>query len=536
MYTDVYLKDEARKELLEGARIVYEAVSSTLGPRGRNVVIEKAYGRPRITKDGVSVAKAITLKGVQNNGAQILIEAASRSNEDSGDGTTTATILAYSLMQEGMKYINEGKISPSELKKELDLCLDVLLAEVDKRAVPVTTSQEIEHIGTVSANGDVEIGSMLAQAFELVGAGGAITIEPSQKLGMELEIVEGAQYDRGYVSPYFINNQERSTVEFTNAMVVLVDGSLNHFTPQIKPFFDGVLRASEGRPILIIADDVSGDVLRLLIANKIQQGLRIAAIKSPGFGDRRKEMMEDLAVMTGGIVLGSGAGRPLDKVSKECFGSAASVVVRRDSTTIVDGGGDKQRLQQRIEAVKLLMSETPSQYDREKCEERMSKLAGKVAVIKVGGSSELEVGEKKDRVEDALNATRAAAKSGIVPGGGKAFLILADIVPEIEVSTVVKQLLVDVLEQPFSKLLTNAWYSDKEHDKLLLTMYESHAMMTYDIREEKLVDAQQAGIIDPAAVIKNSLRNAISVAGMMLTTDAIIANEVKLDTTKPLTY
>ena len=425
MAKEIKFGGQARSKMLEGVDILTNAVKVTLGPKGRNVVMDKAYGAPRVTKDGVAVAKEIELENkFENMGAQMVREVASKTNDEAGDGTTTATVLAHSIVHEGVKSVAAG-MNPMDLKRGIDKAVHIALADLEKRSTNVKSNEEISQVGTISANGELEIGKMIAQAMEKVGDEGVITVEEAKGLSNELEVVEGMQFDRGYLSPYFITNPDKMTTELDNPLILLHESKLTNLQPML-PILEKVVQST--KPLLIIAEDIEGEALATLVVNKLRGGLKVAAVKAPGFGDRRKAMLEDIAILTGGQVISEDLGIKLENITMDMLGSAKRVSINKDDTIIVDGAGDKSNIEARVTQIRAQIEETESDYDKEKLQERLAKLAGGVAVIKVGGSTEVEVKERKDRVDDALNATRAAVESGIVAGGGTALLRCAQAV------------------------------------------------------------------------------------------------------------
>ena len=514
---------EAREQILIGAQILANAVKVTLGPRGRNVVIDKSFGAPRITKDGVSVAKEITLPNkFQNMGAQMLREVASKSADMAGDGTTTATVLAQAIFTEGSKAVAAG-LNPMDLKRGIDLAVDAVVAELKKKSKAVTSKAEWAQVATISANGDKEVGDKIAEAMAKVGKEGVITVEEAKGLEFELETVEGMQFDRGYLSPYFVTNAEKMTVELDSPYILIFEKKLSGLQPML-PLLEAVVQ--QQRPLLIIAEDVEGEALATLVVNKLRGGLKVAAVKAPGFGDRRKSMLEDIAILTGGEVISEDLGIKLETVTVKSLGRAKKVVITKDDTTIVDGSGKKADIEARCTQLRAHVEETTSDYDREKLQERLAKLSGGVAVLKVGGSSEVEVKERKDRVDDALHATRAAVEEGIVPGGGSTLLYASRALDKIAVEnedqkagvTIVKR----ALQAPIRQIAENAGLDGAVVAGKLLDSKEAN--YGFDAQKLAYCDMIKAGIIDPTKVVRAALQGAASVASLLITTEAIIAD------------
>jgi chaperonin GroEL len=512
----------AREKMLRGMDILADAVKVTLGPKGRNVLLDKSYGGPRISKDGVAVAKEIELADrAENIGAQMLKEVAVKTGELAGDGTTTATVLAQAIVHEGAKAVVAG-MSPMDLKRGVDMAVDVIVDDVRKRSRKVATNEEIAQIATVSANGDVEIGRTLAQAMQKVGNEGVITVEEAKSLATELEVVEGMQFDRGYISPYFITNAEKMIAEFEDPYILIHEKKLSNLQP-LLPLLEQVIQS--GRPLVIIAEDVEGEVLATLVVNRLRGGLRVAAVKAPGFGDRRKAMLEDIAVVTGGQVISEELGIALDKVRLDMLGRARRVRIERENTTIVDGAGNKEDIQARIRQIRQQIEDTTSDYDREKLQERLAKLAGGVAVIRVGGATEVEVKERKDRVDDAVHATKAAIEEGVVAGGGAALLYATNAINGLNTENRDQKVGVDIvrnaLKAPMRQIAENAGAEGTIVVGKLLEKGEVN--WGFDAQANEYSDMFQAGIIDPTKVVRTALQDAASVAGLVLTSEAMVA-------------
>ncbi len=512
----------AREKMLRGMDILADAVKVTMGPKGRNVLLDKSYGAPRISKDGVAVAKEIELADrAENIGAQMLKEVAVKTGELAGDGTTTATVLAQAIVHEGAKAVVAG-MSPMDLKRGVDMAVDVIVDDVRKRSRKVATNEEIAQIATVSANGDVEIGRMLAQAMQKVGNEGVITVEEAKSLATELEVVEGMQFDRGYISPYFITNAEKMIAEFEDPYLLIHEKKLSSLQ-QLLPLLEQVIQS--GRPLVIIAEDVEGEVLATLVVNRLRGGLRAAAVKAPGFGDRRKAMLEDIAVVTGGQLISEELGIALDKVGLDMLGRARRVRIERENTTIVDGAGNKEDIQARIRQIKQQIEDTTSDYDREKLQERLAKLAGGVAVIRVGGATEVEVKERKDRVDDAVHATKAAIEEGVVAGGGAALLYATNAINGLHTENRDQKVGIDIvrnaLKAPMRQIAENAGAEGTIVIGKLLEKGEVN--WGFDAQTHEYRDMFQAGIIDPTKVVRTALQDAASVAGLMLTSEAMVA-------------
>jgi chaperonin GroEL len=529
---DVYFSSDARDRMLRGVNILANAVKVTLGPKGRNVVIEKSFGAPRSTKDGVSVAKEIELTDkFENLGAQMIREVASKTNDKAGDGTTTATVLAQAIVQEGLKSVAAG-MNPMDLKRGIDKAVTVAVEAIKTSSKKVTTNAEIAQVGTISANGDKEVGEMIAKAMDKVGNEGVITVEEAKTAETELDVVEGMQFDRGYLSPYFITNADKMEVALDEPLILLFEKKLSSLQP-LLPVLEAVVQS--GRPLLIIAEDVEGEALATLVVNKLRGGLRVAAVKAPGFGDRRKAMLEDIAILTGGQVISEDLGIKLESVSLDMLGRAKKVSITKDDTTIVDGTGDKAGIEARIGQIKKQIEDTSSDYDKEKLQERLAKLAGGVAVIRVGGSTEVEVKEKKDRVDDALNATRAAADEGIVPGGGTALLkaskALASVTGDNDDQTAGIAIVRRALQSPIRQIAENAGVEGSIVVGKILE--KDDAAFGFNAQTEQYVDLVVDGVIDPAKVVRTALQNAASVAGLLITTEAAIVEAPKKNSAPP---
>ena len=523
---DVNFGSDARDKMLRGVNILANAVKVTLGPKGRNGVIEKSFGAPRSTKDGVSVAKEIELSDrFENLGAQLIREVASKTNDKAGDGTTTATVLAQAIVVEGLKSVAAG-MNPMDLKRGIDKAVIAIVAEIKSISKKVTTNDEIAQVGTISANGEVEIGKMIARAMEKVGNEGVITVEEAKSLETELDVVEGMQFDRGYLSPYFITNAEKMEADLEEPMILLFEKKLSSLQP-LLPVLEAVVQS--GRPLLIIAEDVEGEALATLVVNKLRGGLRVAAVKAPGFGDRRKAMLEDIAILTGGQLISEDLGIKLENVTLEMLGKAKKVTITKDDTTIVDGSGNKADIEGRITQIKKQVEDTTSDYDKEKLQERLAKLAGGVAVVRVGGSTEVEVKEKKDRVDDALNATRAAVEEGIVPGGGVALLKASKVLDGFKGDNDDQEAGVAIvrraLQAPIRQIAENAGVEGSIVVSKVLE--NSSPTFGFNAQTEEYVDMVKAGVIDPAKVVRTALQDAASVAGLMITTEAAIVEAPK---------
>ncbi|TWH34058.1 MULTISPECIES: chaperonin GroEL [unclassified Aminobacter] len=528
---EVRFSRDARERMLRGVNILADAVKVTLGPKGRNVVIDKSFGAPRITKDGVSVAKEIELEDkFENMGAQLVREVASKTNDLAGDGTTTATVLAQAIVQEGHKAVAAG-MNPMDLKRGIDLAVADVVAQLAAATKKINTSEEVAQVGTISANGEKEIGEMIASAMQKVGNEGVITVEEAKTAETELEVVEGMQFDRGYLSPYFVTNPEKMVADLEDAYILLHEKKLSNLQSML-PVLEAVVQTS--KPLVIIAEDVEGEALATLVVNKLRGGLKIAAVKAPGFGDRRKAMLEDIAILTGGQVISEDLGIKLENVTLDMLGRAKKVQISKENTTIVDGAGQKAEIEGRVAQIKQQIEETTSDYDREKLQERLAKLAGGVAVIRVGGATEVEVKEKKDRVDDALNATRAAVEEGIVPGGGTALLRAsanlsakgANADQEAGINIIRR-----ALQAPARQIATNA--GDEASVVVGKILENASSTFGYNAQTGEFGDMIAAGIVDPTKVVRTALQDAASVAGLLITTEAMIAEAPKKDSPAP---
>ena len=520
---DIHFGTEARNKMLKGVNVLADAVAVTLGPKGRNVVMDKSFGAPKSTKDGVSVAKEVELKDkFENMGAQMVREAASKTNDVAGDGTTTATVLTRAIVTEGLKFVAAG-MNPMDLRRGVDSAIEAASDAIKDSSKKVKTSAEVAQVGSISANGEAEVGDMIAKAMDKVGNEGVITVEEAKGLETELDVVEGMQFDRGYLSPYFVTNAEKMTADLENAYILLHEKKLTNLQPML-PLLEAVVQA--GRPLLIIAEDVEGEALATLVVNKLRGGLKIAAVKAPGFGDRRKAMMEDISILTGGQVISEDLGIKLENVTINDLGTAKRISIDKENTTIVNGAGTKADIQGRCSQIRKQIEETTSDYDREKLQERLAKLAGGVAVIKVGGATEVEVKERKDRVDDALNATRAAVEEGIVAGGGLALIKAASALDKVKTANADQKAGVDIvrraLETPIRTIANNAGV---DGSVIVGKIKEGKsASEGYDAQTDKFVDMFKAGIIDPTKVVRTSLQNAASIAGVLITTEAMVAD------------
>ncbi|QNP41567.1 chaperonin GroEL [Lysobacter solisilvae (ex Woo and Kim 2022)] len=524
---EIRFGEDARTKMLRGVNVLANAVKATLGPKGRNVVLEKSYGAPTITKDGVSVAKEIELSDkFENMGAQMVKEVASKTSDNAGDGTTTATVLAQALIREGMKAVAAG-MNPMDLKRGIDKAVTEAVGELKKLSKPSSTSKEIAQVGTISANSDANIGDLIAQAMDKVGKEGVITVEDGSGLDNELDVVEGMQFDRGYLSPYFINNQQSMQAELDDPFILLHDKKISNVR-ELLPVLEGVAKA--GKPLLIVAEEVEGEALATLVVNTIRGIVKVCAVKAPGFGDRRKAMLEDMAVLTGGTVISEEVGLQLEKATIKDLGRAKKVQVSKENTTIIDGAGEHAGIEARIKQIKAQIEETSSDYDREKLQERVAKLAGGVAVIKVGAATEVEMKEKKARVEDALHATRAAVEEGIVPGGGVALLrakaAIAGLKGINEDQNHGIAIALRAMEAPLREIVTNA---GEEPSVILNKVIEGKGAFGYNAATGEYVDMLEAGILDPTKVTRTALQNAASIAGLMITTEAMVAELPKKD-------
>jgi chaperonin GroEL len=529
---EVKFSTDARDRMLRGVDILASAVRVTLGPKGRNVVIDKSFGAPRITKDGVTVAKEIELEDkFENMGAQMVREVAQKTNDQAGDGTTTATVLAHAIVREGAKAVAAG-MNPMDLKRGIDIAVSAVVKDIEKRSKKVESSSEVAQVGTISSNGDKKIGQMIAQAMQKVGNEGVITVEEAKALDTEVEIVEGMQFDRGYLSPYFITNAEKMLAELDDVYVLLHEKKLSGLQAML-PVLEAVVQT--GKPLLIVAEDIEGEALATLVVNKLRGGLKVSAVKAPGFGDRRKAMLEDIAILTAGQLISEDLGIKLENVTLNMLGRAKKVIIDKEKTTIVDGAGKKKEIEARVGQIKAQIEETTSDYDKEKLQERLAKLAGGVAVIRVGGATEVEVKEKKDRVEDALNATRAAVEEGIVAGGGVALLRAKKAVGRITNDNSDVQaginIVLKALEAPIRQIAENAGVEGS----IVVGKIAENKSETYgfDAQTEEYVDMVDKGIIDPAKVVRAALQDAASVAGLLVTTEAMVAEAPKKQAPMP---
>jgi chaperonin GroEL len=530
---DVKFSGEARTKMLRGVDILADAVKVTLGPKGRNVVLEKSFGAPRITKDGVTVAKEIELADrFENMGAQLVREVASKTSDVAGDGTTTATVLAQAIVREGAKAVAAG-MNPMDLKRGIDLAVEKVCEDIKGRTKKISTDDEIAQIATISANGDRSIGEMLAKAMEKVGREGVITVEEAKSLETELDVVEGMQFDRGYVSPYFVTNPEKMRVELEEPYILIHEKKLSTLQP-LLPLLEAVVQS--GKPLLIIAEEVEGEALATLVVNKLRGGLKVAAVKAPGFGDRRKAMLEDIAIVTGGEFISDDIGMKLESVTLAMLGRAKRVIVEKENTTIVDGAGKKKDIEARIAQIKAQIEETTSDYDREKLQERLAKLAGGVAVIRVGGATEVEVRERKDRVDDAMHATRAAVEEGILPGGGVALLYATRVLNETRTKNDDQQVGVEIIRKalaaPTRQIAENAGTDGAIVIGKLLE--QNSANFGFDAQNGKYVDMMKEGIVDPTKVVRLALHDASSVAGLLITTEAMVAERPEKKPAMPM--
>ena len=529
---DVFFSSDARDRMLKGVDILANAVKVTLGPKGRNVVIEKSFGAPRTTKDGVSVAKEIELADkFENMGAQMIREVASKTNDVAGDGTTTATVLAQSIVREGMKSVAAG-MNPMDLKRGIDKATAIVVEDIKAQATPIKGSEEVAQVGTISANGDSQIGNDIAHAMEKVGNEGVITVEEAKSLETELDVVEGMQFDRGYLSPYFITDADKMQADLEEPFILLHEKKLTSLQPML-PILESVVQS--GRPLLIIAEDVEGEALATLVVNKLRGGLKIAAVKAPGFGDRRKAMLEDIAILTGGQVISEDLGIKLETVSLDMLGTAKRINITKDDTTIVDGAGGQEAIEARVTQIRRQIEETTSDYDREKLQERLAKLAGGVAVIKVGGATEIEVKEKKDRVDDALNATRAAVEEGIVTGGGTALLRASRKLDGVEGDNADQtqgvRIIARALQAPIRQIVENAGV---EGSIVVGKILENDSTtFGFNAQTEEYGNMLEFGVIDPAKVVRTALQDAASVASLLITTEAAVADAPKEEGAAP---
>ena len=529
---DVKFSTDARDKMLRGVDILANAVKVTLGPKGRNVVIDKSFGAPRITKDGVTVAKEIELADkFENMGAQMVREVASRQNDHAGDGTTTATVLAQAIVREGAKSVAAG-MNPMDLKRGIDLAVEAIVADLKKNSKKVTSNEEVAQVGTISANGDRSVGEMIATAMQKVGNEGVITVEEAKTAETELDVVEGMQFDRGYLSPYFITNSEKMVAELEDPYILIFEKKLSSLQAML-PILEAVVQT--GKPLLIIAEDVEGEALATLVVNKLRGGLKVAAVKAPGFGDRRKAMLEDISILTAGQMISEDLGIKLETVTLQMLGRAKKVRIEKENTTIIDGAGKKEEIEARVSQIKAQIEETSSDYDREKLQERLAKLAGGVAVIRVGGATEVEVKEKKDRVDDALNATRAAVEEGILPGGGVALLRALASVGTIDTANADQKTGVEIVRKaitaPARQIVDNA--GDDGAVVIGKLLESKDYTFGYNAQTGEYGDMVKSGIIDPTKVVRTAIQDAASIAGLLITTEAMIAELPKKDAPMP---
>lgn len=518
---DIEFGTDARAKMLKGVETLAKTVKVTLGPKGRNVILDKSYGAPKITKDGVSVAKEVELSDkFENMGAQLVKEVAQKTADKAGDGTTTATVLAEAIIKEGCKAVAAG-MNPMDLKRGIDMAVEAVVADIKSRSVAIKTSEEIAQVGTISANGDRSIGEYLARAMEKVGNEGVITVEDAKGLETELDVVEGMQFDRGYLSPYFITNAEKMVCEYENPFVLLYDQKVSNLQPLI-PVLESIVQS--GRALVIVAEDIEGEALATLVVNRIRGGLKVCAVKAPGFGDRRKAMLEDIAILTGGQVISEELGMKLENVTLDMLGSAKRVEITKDETTIIDGDGEKDLIEARAAQIRKQIEETSSDYDREKLQERLAKLSGGVAVLRVGGASEVEVKEKKDRIDDALNATRAAVKEGVVAGGGVALLYSAKVLDSLKPENQDQKVGIDIIRKatqaPIRQIAENAGVDGAVVAGKLLESTDTN--FGYNAQSGEYTDMVKAGIIDPTKVVRTALQDAASVGGLLITTEAMV--------------
>jgi chaperonin GroEL len=526
---DVRFSTDARERMLRGVDVLNNAVKVTLGPKGRNVILDKSYGAPRITKDGVAVAKEIELEDkFENMGAQMVREVASKTNDLAGDGTTTATVLAASIIREGLKLVAAG-MNPMDLRRGIDIAVTAVVKDIEKRAKKVQSSEEIAQIGTIASNGDKAIGDMIAKAMKEVGNEGVITVEEAKTAETELDVVEGMQFDRGYLSPYFITNAEKMVAELEDVYLLIHEKKLSSLQPML-PLLEAVVQTA--KPLVIIAEDIEGEALATLVVNKLRGGLKVAAVKAPGFGDRRKAMLEDIAILTGGTMIAEDLGIKLENVTLQMLGKAKRVRIEKENTTIIDGAGSKKDIDGRIAQIKAQVEETTSDYDKEKLQERLAKLAGGVAVIRVGGSTEVEVKEKKDRVDDAMHATKAAVEEGIVPGGGVALLRAKTAIGKLSDENADIQsginLVLRAIESPIRQIAENA---GSEGSVVVGKILENKSQTYgFDAQTDQYVDMFSAGIVDPAKVVRIALQDAASIAGLLITTEAMVTERPKKET------
>jgi chaperonin GroEL len=528
---DVRFGEDARGKMIKGVNILADAVKVTLGPKGRNVVLDKAFGSPTVTKDGVSVAKEIELDNkFENMGAQMVKEVASKTSDVAGDGTTTATVLAQAMLREGMKAVAAG-MNPMDLKRGIDKAVVAAVESLKQQSTPCSTSEAIAQVGSISANSDTEVGNIIAEAMEKVGKEGVITVEDASGLANELDVVEGMQFDRGYLSPYFINDQQTMSVELEDPFILLHDKKISNVRDML-PVLEGV--AKSGKSLLIIAEDVEGEALATLVVNTIRGIVKVAAVKAPGFGDRRKAMLEDIAVLTGGTVISEEVGLSLEKATLDELGSAKKISITKENTTIIDGAGDSDQIEGRVTQIRAQIEESTSDYDREKLQERVAKLAGGVAVIKVGAATEVEMKEKKARVEDALHATRAAVEEGVVPGGGVALVRALGVVAEVKGDNEDQNVGIAIasrsMQEPLRQIVTNA---GEEGSVILNKVKDGEGNFGYDAASGEYTDMIEAGILDPTKVVRSALQNAASVAGLMITTEAMVAELPKEEAPMP---
>ncbi len=521
---DIEFGTDARAKMLKGVETLARAVKVTLGPKGRNVVLDKSYGAPKITKDGVSVAKEVELPNkFENMGAQLIKEVAQKTADKAGDGTTTATVLAEAIIREGCKAVAAG-MNPMDLKRGIDMAVDAVVADIKSRSKDIKTSEEIAQVGTISANGDRSIGEYLAQAMEKVGNEGVITVEDAKGLETELDVVEGMQFDRGYLSPYFVTNPDKMTCEYENPYIMLYDQKISNLQPMIS-ILEAVVQT--GRPLLIIAEDIEGEALATLVVNRIRGGLKVCAVKAPGFGDRRKAMLQDIAILTGGQVISEELGMKIENVTLDMLGTAKKIEVNKDDTTIVDGAGEKDLIAARAAQIRKEIADTTSDYDREKLQERLAKISGGVAVLRVGGASEVEVKEKKDRIDDALNATRAAVKEGVVAGGGCALIYSSGALDKLTPANQDQKVGIDIIRKaiqaPLRQIAENAGVDGAVVAGKLMESKDTN--FGYNAQTGEYTDMVKAGIIDPTKVVRTALQDAASVGGLLITTEAMITEQ-----------
>jgi chaperonin GroEL len=529
---EVRFSVDARDRMLRGIDILNNAVKVTLGPKGRNVVLDKSYGAPRVTKDGVTVAKEIELEDkFENMGAQMVREVASKSSDYAGDGTTTATVLAHAIVREGAKAVAAG-MNPMDLKRGIDLAVEAVVEDLKKNSKKVTSNEEIAQVGTISANGDSEIGKFLADAMKRVGNEGVITVEEAKSLETELDVVEGMQFDRGYISPYFITNAEKMRVEMDDPYLLIYEKKLSGLQ-ELLPLLEAVVQTS--KPLVIVAEDIEGEALATLVVNKLRGGLKVAAVKAPGFGDRRKAMLEDIAILTGGQVISEDLGIKLDKVTLNMLGRAKKVTIEKENTTIIDGAGKKSAIEARVGQIKAQIEETTSEYDGEKLQERLAKLAGGVAVIRVGGATEVEVKERKDRVDDAMHATRAAVEEGILPGGGVALLRASEVLKKVRTHNDDQKTGVEIVRKALSAPARQIASNAGEDGSVIVgkILEKDQYAYGFDAQNGEYVNLVAKGIIDPTKVVRAALQNAASIAGLLITTEAMVAERPSKDSGVP---